>query len=139
MRSDGQEQGLPRVMIVDDEESIRATVQELFALEGIGVLAASSADDCLAQLRGGFSGVILMDVMMPERDGWAAIRDIKQAGLHKENIIVMLTALDAPDERMNGLQDLVIDYITKPFSPDDIISSVRTYLGYLEAATVPEG
>ena len=126
------ENGLPRLMIVDDEECIRTTIKELFNLEGIAVVTARDADECLARLRAGFHGVILMDIMMPGKDGWETIREIRQAGLHAGNIIVMLTALDTPDERMEGLQELVIDYITKPFLPDEIIASVRTYLGYLD-------
>ena len=128
----------PHLMIVDDEECIRITIKELFSLEGIEVVTASGAEECLSHLAAGFRGVILMDIMMPGKDGWETIRDIRQAGLHAGNIIVMLTALDAPDERMEGLQELVLDYITKPFLPDEIIASVRTYLGYLDAVQSAE-
>jgi len=128
----------PRLMIVDDEECIRITVKELFSLEGIDVATASCADDCLTQLRAGFRGVILMDIMMPGKDGWDTIRSIQQEGLLAGNIILMLTALDAPDERMDGLQELVLDYITKPFTPDEIFATVRTYLSYLDDAEKPE-
>ena len=75
-----------------------------------------------------------MDVMMPGMDGWQTIRAIDRASLAEGNIIVMLTALDAPDERMEGLQNLVIDYFTKPIVPDELIGSVRTYLAYLDNA-----
>lgn len=122
----------PRLMVVDDERSICATIRELFRFEGIPVVTASSGNECLARLREGFCGVILMDIMMPGMDGWDTIREIRNSGLHTGNIIVMLTALDAPDERMDGLQELVIDYITKPFSPDEIIANVKNYLRYLD-------
>lgn len=121
----------PQLMIVDDEECIRTTVRELFSFEGINVATAGSAEECLDQLRAGFHGVILMDVMMPGKDGWDTIRSIQQEGLLNGNIILMLTALDAPDERMDGLQELVLDYITKPFTPAEIFATVRTYLRYL--------
>ena len=123
---------MPQVMIVDDTEIVRSLVQELLVKEGIAVCCASGANECLAHLRNGFRGLILMDVMMPDQDGWQTIREIEKAGLLPGNIIVMLTALDEPDERMNGLQSLIVDYITKPFSPDIFIETVRKYLGYLE-------
>ena len=118
-------------MIVDDEECIRTTVRELFNLEGMDVVTACGAEECLARLRGGFRGVIFMDIMMPGKDGWETIRAIQRAGLLAGNIFVMLTALETPDERMDGLQELVIDYITKPFTPDEIFACAHKYLGYL--------
>lgn len=122
----------PRVMLVDDEECIRETISELLDSEGIDIVTANGAGECLNLLRNGFKGVILMDVMMPGQDGWATIREIEKAGLLQGNIISMLTALDVPDERMEGLQEVVIDYITKPFEPAGFIVSVKKYLMLLE-------
>ena len=122
----------PRIMLVDDEECIRETVCELLNSEGIGIITAVGSNDCLQLLRGGFRGVILMDVMMPGMDGWATIREIEKAGLLQGNIISMLTAMDVPDERMDGLQEVVIDYITKPFEPSDFIATIRRYLLLLD-------
>jgi CheY-like chemotaxis protein len=122
----------PRVMLVDDEECIRETIRELLGSEGINIATAVGANDCLQQLRSGFRGVILMDVMMPGMDGWATIREIEKAGLMRGNIISMLTAMDVPDSRMDGLQEVVIDYITKPFEAAGFIASVRKYLALLD-------
>jgi len=122
----------PQVLVVDDSAMILNSVQQLFAQEGIEVIAAESGEKCLQELRNGFRGVILMDIMMPEMNGWQTIRAIEQAGMLEGNIIVMLTALEAPDNSMDGLQNLVLDYIVKPFAPADILSRVRRYLEYLE-------
>lgn len=119
-------------MLVDDEECIRETIRELLDSEGIDVITAGGANECLRMLRGGFRGVILMDVMMPVMDGWATIREIEKEGLMGGNIISMLTAMDVPDERMEGLQEYVIDYITKPFDPSGFIATVRKYLILLD-------
>ncbi|GAM08840.1 putative transcriptional regulatory protein SilR [Geobacter sp. OR-1] len=73
-----------------------------------------------------------MDVMMPGKNGWETIREMKSEGLLAGNIISMLTALDTPDEQMDGLQELVIDYITKPFEPYEFIASIRSYLDCFE-------
>ena len=121
-----------RVLVVDDEECIRETMYELLASEGIETLTALGSNDCLRILREGFRGVILMDVMMPGKNGWDTVREIEKEGLLEGNIIAMLTAMDVPDERMEGLQEIVIDYLTKPFEPYELISAVRRYLTLLD-------
>jgi len=122
----------PQVLVVDDSAMILNSVQQLFSLEGIEVIVAESGKKCLQELRNGFRGVILMDIMMPEMNGWETIRAIEQSGMLDGNIIVMLTALEAPDNSMDGLQNLVLDYIVKPFDTNDIIARVRRYLEYLK-------
>jgi CheY-like chemotaxis protein len=125
---------MPSVLIVDDEECIRETMYELLTSESIDVVTATGSEECLRLLRSGFRGVILMDVMMPGKNGWQTIRAIEEEGLLEGNIISMLTAMDVPDEQMEGLQEVVVDYITKPFEPSELIASVQKYLGYLEQA-----
>ncbi len=124
-----------RVMVVDDERCIRTTIHELLASEGINSIKAAGSDECLRFLREGFQGVILMDVMMPVRNGWDTIREIKKEGLMEGNIISMLTAMDVSDQRMEGLQEFVIDYITKPFEPTELIAAVHRYLALLDGPT----
>lgn len=120
------------VMIVDDDEFIRLTIKELFKTAGINVVSAESAKKCLQELEKGFRGVILMDIMMPGKDGWDAIRMIRDKGLLKDNIVAMLTAKDMPDEKMLGLQEYVTDYITKPFEGEELIAAVKEYFGYID-------
>lgn len=122
----------PSVMIVDDEECIRETVFELLVFEGVNTIVADGCEQCLEHLRNGFSGVILMDVMMPGKNGWQTIREISNNGLLSGKLIfIMLTALDSPDQQMDGLQEVVMDYITKPFVPADLVTSIRNYLACL--------
>jgi len=122
----------PKVMVVDDDECIRKAMYALLSFEGFDVATAVGGDDCLRQLREGFRGVILMDIMMPERNGWDTIREIEKAGLLQGNIIAILTAMGEPDEQMEGLQEVVIDYITKPFDAKELVDVVRRHLGLLE-------
>ncbi|MBW4054958.1 MAG: response regulator transcription factor [Proteobacteria bacterium] len=122
-----------KIMIVDDEEMIREAAEMLFQAEGIDLVTASSGKDCLGYLESGFRGVILMDVMMPEMDGWDTIREIVGKGLFDGNVIVMLTAMDSPDDKMDGLQEYVTDYITKPFSIQSLLASIRFYGSLLES------
>ncbi len=120
-----------KIMVVDDERLILSTVKALFKHHGLHVTTASSGQECLEELEAGFKGVILMDVMMPQMDGWETIKEIVDRGLLEGNVIAMLTALDAPDQKMEGLQEYVIDYITKPFEAEELIATVKGYLEYL--------
>ncbi|MBT1076945.1 response regulator [Geobacter grbiciae] len=125
-------QDTAQVVIVDDEPFVRDAVAKLLVREGIAAVAAENGDECLDLLRKGFRGIILMDVMMPRRNGWQTIRAMADESLVAGNIISMLTSVDEPDEQMEGLQELVFDYITKPFDPSEMVATVRTYLGCLE-------
>ena len=122
-----------KVMLVDDDEMILEAVELFFKSEGIRILTAASGQKCLDLLAEGFRGVILMDVMMPEMDGWDTIRKIVENDLYEGNIIIMLTALESPDKKMDGLQEYVTDYVTKPFNTTSLLSSLQYYLAILQA------
>ncbi len=128
-----------KVMLVDDEDMIRESVELFFKSEGVKILTAASGDDCLDYLEGGFRGVILMDVMMPDMNGWDTIRRIVENDLYDGNIIVMLTALDAPDNKMDGIQEYVTDYLTKPFNPDELMEILQYYSSLLNSAVPGDG
>jgi DNA-binding response OmpR family regulator len=128
-----------KVMLVDDEEMIRESVAEFFQSVEIGLLTAASGDECLKHLEGGFRGVILMDVMMPGMNGWNTIRKIVEYNLFEGNIIVMLTALSAPDDDMEGIQEYVTDYVTKPFNLDELLENIRYYFSLLDSLEPDNG
>jgi DNA-binding response OmpR family regulator len=119
-------------MVVDDDPSILITVKNILETEGVEVVTADSGKACVNKLEAGFKGVLLLDIMMPHMDGWDTIREIVARGLMGGNVISMLTAKDVPDAKMDGLQQYVIDYNTKPFEPERLIGAVDEYLSYLE-------
>jgi len=118
-------------MVVDDNEFIRAAVEFICQHEGLELASAASGAECLHHLESGFRGVILMDVMMPTMSGWDTIREIVGRGLYAGNLIVMLTGMGEPDSRMDGLQEYVTDYLTKPFGPDLLTDALQYYLSLL--------
>lgn len=120
-----------RVMLVDDEEMIRESVEMFFKSSAIELLTAANGDECIKHLEAGFRGVILMDVMMPRMNGWDTIRKIVERNLFEGNIIIMLTALSTPNSKMEGIQEYVTDYMTKPFNPNEMLENVRYYLTLL--------
>lgn len=121
-----------RVMIVDDNEFIRESIEILFQTEGIRIATAEGGKQCLDQLRAGFKGIIIMDVMMPNMDGWDTIREIVSKGLYEDIIILMLTAKREPDEKMAEIQSYVTDYVTKPFNPMELLDMVKYYSALLK-------
>ena len=121
-----------RVMIVDDDALIRLTISEVLKDENIEVAEADGADQCIEALEQGFQGVVLMDIMMPGKDGWDTIREILDRDLYKGIIIIMLTAKDVPDNKMEGLQEYITDYMTKPFTQETLVADIRDYFKYLE-------
>ncbi|RKY76437.1 response regulator [candidate division KSB1 bacterium] len=126
------EKGVKRVMIVDDDESVISVLKKVLEANGMEVTAVTNGKDCLKELEAGFKGVLLMDVVMPEMDGWETIREIVKKGLIDRVIISMLTGKDEPDTKMADLKEYVLDYIKKPFKSTDLVEVVNEYLSYLK-------
>ncbi|WP_136516052.1 response regulator [Geomonas edaphica] len=120
-----------KIMIVDDNEYVRASVDIICESGQLDLTSAASGMECLQRLKEGFRGVILMDIMMPEMDGWDTIREMVDRDLYQGNIVVMLTGMGEPDSKMEGLQEYVSDYMTKPFNPDELLDSLEYYLTLL--------
>ena len=119
-------------MVVDDDEDILFTVRSIFKKRNIPIITAKSGKECLEQMEKGFRGVILMDIMMPEMNGWDTVQGIVDRGYIDDVIISMFTAKDVPDTRMEHLKEYVLDYITKPFEPEQLVDIVDDYLDLLE-------
>ncbi|HWQ68275.1 MAG TPA: response regulator [Methanospirillum sp.] len=117
-----------QVLIVDDNQDICMAIQAVLEDEPYTVLTASGGEECIHILEQGFSGLILLDIMMPDMDGWATIREIVKRDLYHHIAICMLTALDNPDEGMLGIEQYVSDYITKPLVPDLLIDIIRLWM-----------
>lgn len=114
-----------QVLVVDDDEVILHTVAVVLSGAGFSILKASNGLECLEHLRLGFRGVILMDVMMPEMDGWTTIRKMVKEGLENGNLICMLTGIDEPGRQAEELQEHVFNYLSKPFEGDVLIAMVQ--------------
>ncbi len=121
-----------QIMIVDDDPSIRATVEIVLSDSGYSVCVAESGKEGLEKLRNGFRGLILMDIMMPEMDGWDTISAIENEGLHRGNVICMLTAVHDPGPELEKLTEYVMDYVRKPFTSEELLETVAEYFEYVQ-------
>lgn len=117
---------LNAVMVVDDESSIRAAVEQWLSLSGFDVQLFSRAQDCLAHLPRNFPGVILSDVRMPGMSGLELLAQVQQqdAGLP----VILLTGHGDVPMAVEAMRDGAYDFLEKPFSPDALLSSLRRAL-----------
>jgi two-component system OmpR family response regulator len=112
-----------RVLVVEDEAKMAALVRRGLELEGhVADVAANGVDALWAAEEFGYD-VIVLDVMLPEHDGFEVCRRLRAAGCWAP--IVMLTARDAIDDRVHGLDAGADDYLTKPFAISELLARVR--------------
>jgi len=121
---------MPKIMVVDDEESLRELISAIFSSEGYEVMTASSGQECLEKLNTEKPDLILMDMMMPGMSGRETAEKIRQNPKTKDLKIVFLTVARFSETGKDVLDKLdVLDYITKPFDNDDLVSRVKKMVG----------
>jgi DNA-binding response OmpR family regulator len=122
-------------MIVDDDPDLLVFLRTFFEQHNFEVLAVDSGMDCLDELKRGFKGVILMDLMMPFMDGWTTIQEIIKQGLEKDIAVSIITASGRADpEKMKELEPFIHSYIQKPFDLETLVRDVIDSLASLNAA-----
>lgn len=113
------------IMIVDDEKRLVSLVESYLTQEGYRVVSANNGKDALPIARREKPDLILLDIMMPEMDGYEFIRTHRSEA---DTPIILLTARVDDDERVIGLELGADDYITKPFRPRELVARVRAVL-----------
>lgn len=125
-----------KIMVVDDERDILESLKIVFEREDFDVITVDSGKKCLKELEKGFKGVILMDIMMPNLDGWETIKEIISRGLIKNVEIEIITGKGTRDhQKMGGFGSYVYDYLAKPLNVNELVKSVNQCLEYLYART----
>ncbi len=114
-----------KILIVDDEQRILDTINAYLQAEGYQVLMAHNGHDALFIFRHEAPDLILMDVMMPEMNGWEAARMIRK---ESDVPLIFLTARVDDIDQITGLEIGADDYISKPFSPRVVVARVRALL-----------
>lgn len=120
---------MAKVMIVDDESSLRELVTAVLSSEGIEVVAVSSGQECLDTLKKDKPDLVLMDMMMPGMSGRETVEKIRQDSVLKDLKVIFLTVARFSETGKETLDKLdVTDYITKPFENDDLVVRVKKVL-----------
>jgi len=120
---------IKKVLVVDDNAAILEIVTELISNAGYQPLTAIGGRECLAKVQSERPDLMLLDINMPDMDGWAVLRTLKEKGLTEGMKIMMLTATTEIGADIFGLQDVVYGYIRKPFTNDELSQKVRKALG----------
>ncbi len=115
-----------KILIVDDELSVRASLEEWFTEDGFQVVTAESAEDALMKMHSGPYDLILLDIKMPGMDGITLQGKIKE--IDPNAMIIIITAYASVDTAVKALKQGAFDYITKPFDPDDLSNLVNNAL-----------
>jgi two-component system response regulator MprA len=117
---------MARVLVVDDEPAVRRALERALRLDNYEVLLASDGEEALDRLADEPVDAIVLDVMMPRLDGLEVARRMRQAG--DRTPILMLTARDAIDDRVQGLDVGADDYLVKPFALRELQARLRALL-----------
>ncbi len=119
---------MTKILIVDDEEPIRQLASMYLVKEGFTVDTAADGRAALSRINALKPDLVILDLMLPELDGWTVCRELRRSPQTESLPIVMLTARDDVIDRVLGLELGADDYLTKPFSPRELVARVRAVL-----------
>ena len=114
---------MPRILVVDDEPDICQMIRRYAEHDGYDTVGVSDGTEAVAVCRKEDFDIIIMDVMMPDMDGFAACRKIKE---QKDIPVLMLSARGEEYDKLFGFEVGVDDYVTKPFSPKELMARIKS-------------
>ncbi|MBB5706012.1 response regulator [Sphingopyxis panaciterrulae] len=120
----------PRILLIDDEPSIREPLGEYLEAQGFAVSAAESAAEARSILRAQGVDLVVSDIMMPGEDGLSLTRHLRETSSIP---VILLTARAEDTERIIGLEIGADDYVVKPFNPRELVARIRTVLRRTQA------
>jgi DNA-binding response OmpR family regulator len=127
---------MTKILIVEDEPGIALGLEEDLTIEGYGVEVASDGDAAVRLARDRQFDLILLDIMLPRKDGFQVCRELRRGGVATP--IILLTARSQEAEKVLGLQLGADDYVTKPFSPLELRARIQAVLRRTAGPAVAE-
>lgn len=116
---------IKQILIVDDSKAEQIYLSELLTAEGFIALLASSADEALKMLETARPDLILMDVVMPGKNGFQLTRSLSNDPAYQDIPIILCTSKDQPTDRMWGLRQGARDYLVKPVQKMDLFAKIQ--------------
>jgi two-component system KDP operon response regulator KdpE len=123
------------ILVVDDEDRMIRFIRMNLELEGFRVIEAEDGVEALEKTRVSLPDLIILDVMMPELDGFETLRMLREIS---KVPVIMLTVRADEDDKVRGLELGADDYVTKPFGPRELVSRVKAVLRRAQAPPTPE-
>ena len=120
------------VMVVDDNPDIITIVRTILEGKGYNVLSAYSGDELFTQLERQKPDLIVLDIMMPQMDGWEVLKLLRVDDETAHVPVAMLSARTEAKDRVQGLQEGAIDYICKPFSLQELLGKIETIFSQVD-------
>lgn len=114
-----------RILIVDDEKNIRNVISEYAKFDGFETVEAADGMEAVEICRKEDFDLIIMDIMMPRLDGYSAVKEIRKT---KQTPVIMLSARGEEYDKLFGFEIGVDDYVTKPFSPKELLARIRAVI-----------
>jgi two-component system alkaline phosphatase synthesis response regulator PhoP len=127
------------ILVVEDEEDIRDLIRFHLEQEGFAVLEAQSGEEALSVVRRQPPTLIILDLMLPGTDGMMVCRRLRAEGTTVDVPIIMVTARAGEVDRVLGLELGADDYVTKPFSPRELVARVKAVLRRAQAPLASGG
>jgi len=124
---------MSRILVVDDEANIRELIKKYASFEGYEVFEAVDGMDAVEKVSNNDYDIIVMDVMMPELDGFSAVKEIRKI---KNTPIIMLSARGEEYDRLHGFDLGIDDYVVKPFSPKELMMRIAAIMNRYHSAVV---
>ncbi len=124
----------PQIMVVDDDQDTVAILARHLQREGFVPIEANSGAQCLKLVQENEVDVILLDLMMPDMDGFQVVRELRANPVTAEIPVIMITARDDLDARAEGMRLGVSDFLAKPVFRRQLASRVRAQLEVVETA-----
>lgn len=117
-----------KIMVIDDSKTIRRTAETLLQREGYDVVTAVDGFEALAKIADTHPDIIFVDIMMPRLDGYQTCALIKNSQNYQNIPVVMLSSKDGLFDQAKGRVVGSDQYLTKPFSKDELLSAIRTHV-----------
>ena len=114
-----------KVLVVDDEMLIRNVIKDYLENEGYEIFEAENGLEAIRVFKEEKIDLIILDIMMPKMDGYETLKELRKLG---ETPVIMLTAMKEELDKLHGFDLGVDDYVTKPFSPKEVVARVKAIL-----------
>ncbi len=121
-----------KVMVIDDSKTIRRTAESLLSKAGCEVITAIDGFDALAKIADSQPAIIFVDIMMPRLDGYQTCALIKNNSAFQSTPVIMLSSKDGLFDRAKGRIVGSDQYLTKPFSKEELLSAIRDHVKLTE-------
>ena len=120
-----------KILVIDDEIAVGESVKQVLRKKDYNIITALDGKQGFKQAKTQKPDLILLDIMMPDMDGWEVLRMLQNDDRYESIPIAMLTAKTQAKDKILGIQEGAVDYITKPFAPDELLERIEKIFSHI--------